>query len=63
VEDGDLVARRGTEKNQAITGSQDWTWYAVTAPVPGDAEHLGFELTLLGTGQVGLRNLSFSRGG
>lgn len=57
------VARRGTEKNRAITGGQDWTWYEVTAPVPADAEHLGFELTLEGPGQAGLRNVSFSRGG
>jgi len=57
------MARRGTEKNQVITGSQDWAWYEVTAPVPADAEHLGFELTLEGPGQAGLRNVSFSRGG
>ena len=55
---------RGTgRQSQTITGSQDWTSYELTAPVPGDAEHLGFELTLAGAGQLGLRNLSFSRAG
>ena len=35
----------------------------LSVPVPGDAEHLGFELTLAGPGQAGLRNVSFSSGG
>ena len=55
--------RRHTEQGETITGSQDWASYELTVPVPGDAEHLGFDLTLVGAGQAGLRNLSFTRAG
>ncbi|MGP7999966.1 MAG: sigma-70 family RNA polymerase sigma factor [Streptosporangiaceae bacterium] len=56
--------QRGTEqRGETITGSQDRASYELSVPVPGDAEHLGFELTLAGPGQAGLRNVSFSSGG
>lgn len=56
--------RRDTERQgETISGSQDWTSYELTVPVPGDAEHMGFDLTLVGPGQAGLRNVSFSRAG
>jgi hypothetical protein len=59
-----LRMRRDTEQQaQTITGSQDWTGYELTAPVPGDAEHMGFDLTLAGAGQAGLRNVSLRRAG
>jgi RNA polymerase sigma factor (sigma-70 family) len=46
---------------QTITGSQDWTRYEITARVPDEAEHMGFDLTLVGTGQVGLRGVELTR--
>ena len=42
---------------ETITGSLDWTRYQISAQVPADAEHMGFELTLVGAGQVELRGL------
>jgi hypothetical protein len=44
-----------------ITGSQDWTSYEVTAPVPAHAHHVEFDLTLTGPGQVALRNVTLTR--
>ena len=44
-----------------ITGSQDWTSYELTAPVPARAEQVEFDLTLTGPGQIGLRNVTFTR--
>jgi len=51
--------RRGSSKT--ITGSSDWTRYEITAQVPADAEHMGFELILAGPGKVGLRHLELIR--
>jgi RNA polymerase sigma factor (sigma-70 family) len=45
---------------EAITGSADWTPYQISAQVPADAEHIGFELTLLGTGLVELRGVELT---
>lgn len=54
--------RRDSERHgQAITGSCGRTRYEVTAHVPGDAEHMGFDLTLTGPGRVGLRNVKLTR--
>jgi len=60
---GQRMRRDVERQGETITGSQDWTRYELTIPVPGDAEHMGFDLTLVGTGQAGLRNVSFSRAG
>ncbi|MGH3290244.1 MAG: hypothetical protein ACRDP7_00380, partial [Trebonia sp.] len=46
---------------RTITGSQDWTSYELTAPVPVSAEHIEFDLTLTGAGQVEVRNVTFTR--
>ena len=40
---------------KTITGTRDWTSYQITGRVPADAEHMGFELTLVGPGSVWLR--------
>lgn len=54
--------RRDLERSgETITGSHDWTRYELTAQVPAAAEHLGFELTLIGRGQVRLRNVELAR--
>jgi len=58
-----LIRRDMDQQGETITGSQDWTSYVLTVPVPGDAEHMGFDLTLVGAGQAGLRNVSLRRGG
>jgi bifunctional DNase/RNase len=42
---------------ETITGSLDWTPYEISVQVPADAEHMGFELTLAGPGQMGLRRV------
>jgi RNA polymerase sigma factor (sigma-70 family) len=56
--------RRAMQRHgQTITGSQDWTCYEVTAQIPGDAEHLGFELSLIGPGRVALRHVELTRTG
>jgi RNA polymerase sigma-70 factor (ECF subfamily) len=56
--------RRDSKRHgQAITGGHDWTRYEVTANVPGDAEHMGFDLTLTGPGQVALRNVELTHTG
>jgi RNA polymerase sigma-70 factor, ECF subfamily len=44
-----------------ITGSQNWTSYEVTAPVPAHAHQVEFDLTLTGPGQVALRNVTLTR--
>jgi hypothetical protein len=43
-----------------ITGSQDWTSYEVTAPVPGHAHQVEFDLNLHGPGQVAMRNVTLT---
>jgi len=45
---------------ETITGSLGWTRYQISAQVPADAEHMGFELTLVGAGQVELRGLEIT---
>ncbi|HTT55367.1 MAG TPA: sigma-70 family RNA polymerase sigma factor [Streptosporangiaceae bacterium] len=57
------VRRDGERQGKTITGSQGWTSYELTVPVPADAEHMGFDLTLTGAGQAGLRNVSLHSGG
>jgi RNA polymerase sigma factor (sigma-70 family) len=52
-----LVRQRRDASKKTIAGSSDWTGYEITAQVPADAEEIGFELTLTGPGQVGLRHL------
>ncbi len=46
---------------ETITGSTDWTRYEVAAQVPDEAEHIEFDLTLAGTGLVGLRHVELTR--
>jgi hypothetical protein len=46
-----------------ITGSQDWTSYEVTAPVPAHAYQVEFDLTLTGPGLVAVRNVTLDRTG
>jgi RNA polymerase sigma-70 factor, ECF subfamily len=55
------VRRDRQRHGHTITGSQDWTSYEVTAQIPAHAEHVGFDLTLTGPGQVGLRNVKLTR--
>ncbi|HEY6295548.1 MAG TPA: sigma-70 family RNA polymerase sigma factor [Streptosporangiaceae bacterium] len=55
------VDRDRQHLSEAITGTRDWTRYQITGRVPGDAEHLGFELTLAGPGSVWLRNVDLAR--
>jgi hypothetical protein len=55
------VHRDSEHHDQTITGSRDWTRYDLSAQVPGDAEHIGFDLTLTGPGQIGLRNVELTR--
>ena len=43
-----------------ITGSQDWTSYELTAPA-ARAEQVEFDFTLVGPGQIGLRNVTLTR--
>ena len=44
-----------------MTGTCDWTGYQLTAQVPAEAEHMGFELTLAGPGRVWLRHVELTR--
>lgn len=63
VSGGNRDARPGGHAESAvITGSHDWTRLAVTAEVPGDADHIRFDFTLMGPGQVELRNAELTRG-
>jgi len=57
------VDRDRQHLTETITGTRDWTTYQITVPVPADAEHMGFELTLAGPGQVWLRNVELARPG
>jgi RNA polymerase sigma factor (sigma-70 family) len=56
-----LVRRDSQEHGHTITGSQDWTSYELTAPVPAHAEQVEFDLSLAGPGEVGLRNVKLIR--
>ena len=55
------VHRERRAHRHTITGNQDWTSYELTAPVPARAEQVEFDLTLTGPGQIGLRNVTFTR--
>lgn len=55
------VRRERRDSGKTITGSSDWTRYEITAQVPADAEDIGLELTLAGTGRAGLRAVELSR--
>ena len=55
------IHRARQEHHRTITGSQDWTSYALTAPVPASAEAVEFDLTLTGPGQIELRNVTLTR--
>jgi RNA polymerase sigma-70 factor, ECF subfamily len=57
------VDRDRQYRSETITGTRDWTRYQITLPVPADAEHMGFELTLTGAGRVWLRNVELARTG
>jgi hypothetical protein len=57
------VERARQQYGQAITGSQDWTCYELTAEVPAGAVQVESELTLTGPGEVGLRNVELTRAG
>jgi RNA polymerase sigma-70 factor, ECF subfamily len=54
------IHRARQEHHRTITGSQDWTSYALTAPVPASAEAVEFDLTLTGPGQIELRNVTLT---
>ena len=54
------IHRERQEHRRIITGSQDWTSYELTAPVPARAEQVEFDLTLAGPGQIGLRNVTIT---
>jgi RNA polymerase sigma factor (sigma-70 family) len=56
-----LVRQRRDADSKTIVGGSDWTRYEVTAQIPADAEEMGFELTLAGSGKVGLRHLELIR--
>ena len=53
----------GHAESPIITGSSDWTRLTVTARVPDDADHIRFDFTLMGPGQVELRNVELTRAG
>ena len=55
------VHRDRQHLSETITGTHDWTGYQLTSPVPADAEHMGFELTLVGAGTVWLRHVELAR--
>jgi hypothetical protein len=57
------VHRDRQHLSEAIAGTRDWTRYQITARIPADAEHMGFELTLTGPGRVWLRNVELARTG
>jgi RNA polymerase sigma-70 factor, ECF subfamily len=62
VAGGNRDARPGVHaETPVITGSHDWTRLTVTAEVPGDAEHIRFDFTLMGPGRVELRNVELTR--
>ncbi len=55
------VDRDHQHLSETITGTSDWIRYQITGRVPADAEHMGFELTLIGPGKVWLRNVELTR--
>jgi hypothetical protein len=55
------VDRDRQHLSETLTGTRDWTRYQITLPVPADAEHMGFELTLVGPGTIWLRNVELAR--
>ena len=55
------VRRDRQHLSEAITGTRDWTRYQITGRVPADAEHIGFELALVGPGSAWLRNVELAR--
>ena len=55
------VQRARQARRCTITGSQDWTTCELAAPVSASAEQVEFDLTLTGSGQVGLRNVTLTR--
>lgn len=55
------VYRDRRHLSEAITGTREWTSYQITGRVPADAEHMGFELTLVGLGRVWLRKVELAR--
>ena len=56
-----LSGIRRRHLSETITGTRDWARFQVTGWVPADAEHMGFELTLVGPGRVWLRNVGLTR--
>jgi RNA polymerase sigma-70 factor (ECF subfamily) len=54
------VQRARQAHRRTITGSQDWTSYELTAPVPARTEQVEFDLTLTGPGQIGLRHVTLT---
>jgi hypothetical protein len=57
-----LRVRRETQLlSETISGTHDWARYEIAAQVPADAEHMGFELTLIGRGKVRLRDVELIR--
>jgi RNA polymerase sigma-70 factor, ECF subfamily len=46
----------------AVSGSNDWTRYQVTAQIPGDTARVSFGVFLTGPGQVELRNAELEAG-
>ena len=55
------VRRDRQHLSEDITGTRDWARYQITGRVPADAEHIGFELALVGPGSVWLRNVELAR--
>jgi len=55
------VHRDRQRLSETMTGTRDWTGYQLTAQVPAEAEHMGFELTLADPGQVWLRHVELTR--
>ena len=55
------VDRDRQHLSETLTGTRDWTRYQITLQIPADAEHMGFELTLVGPGTIWLRNVELAR--
>jgi RNA polymerase sigma-70 factor (ECF subfamily) len=55
------VDRDRQHLSETLTGTRDWTRYEITLQIPADAEHMGFELTLVGPGTIWLRNVELAR--
>ena len=58
-----LVRQRVVASTKTIAGTSDWTGCELVAEVPADAQEIGFELSLAGPGQVGLRHVELIRAG